>query len=262
MRIQRLLRARPEHLLFLFVGLFVLTACGSSPSASTTASGAAATATACAQATRPATAARTAIGTLQSLNGQTLVLNNQRGSEVTVTYTSTTRFTQEVAVAATSLQEGTPVRVTVTTSGSAYTATSIIVTSGITGGAGGFPRGNGTPGARAGRGNNPCFAAGRAGRGTPGTGTGANNFRGLVGKVSQLSGSTLTITDAAGSDYTVTITTRTQIVATKSASAAALKVGQALTVTGSASGQRALRANLIAILLNLPARGVTATPTP
>lgn len=266
MRIWRLLWARPEKLLFLFVGLFVLTACGSSTSASTTASGAAATATACAQATRPATAARTAVGTLQSINGQTLVLNNQRGSEVTVTYTSSTRFTQEVAVAAASLQEGTPVRVTVTSNGGIYTATSIIVTSGITGGAGGFPggfpRGNGTPGARAGRGNNPCFAAGRAGRGTPGAGTGTNNFRGLVGKVSQLSGSTLTITDAAGSDYTVTLTTRTQIVATKSASAATLKVGQALTVTGAASGQRAIRANLIAILLNLPARGVSATPTP
>lgn len=265
MRRQRLLRAKPENLLFLFVGLFVLAACGSSPSASSTASGAAATATACAQATRPATAARAATGTLQSMNGQTLVLHNQRGNSVTVTYTSSTRFTQEVAVAASSLQEGTPVRVTVTSSGSSYTATSIIVTSGITGGAGGFPRGNGTPGARAGRGSNPCFAAGRPGRGTrgtPGTGAGANTFRGLVGKVSQLNGSTLTITDAAGSDYTVTITPHTQIVETKSASAAALKVGQALTVTGAASGQGAIRANLIAILLNLPARGVPATPTP
>jgi hypothetical protein len=260
MRMRRILRARRGSLLLLFLGLFVLTACGSNTSASSSGSGASATATACAQATRPAT-----IGTLQSINGQTLVIANQRGTNVTVTYTSSTRFTQEVAVAASSLQEGTAVRVTVTSSGSTYTATSVIVTTGTTGANSGFPggfRGNGTPGTRTGRANNPCFTSGRFNRGTPGTGTGTNaNFRGLVGTVSQLSGNTLTITDTSGSDYTVTITAQTQIVATKSATAAALKVGQALTVTGTGS-QGAIRANLIAILLNLPTRGATATPTP
>ena len=262
MRMHRVLRAMPESLLFLFLGLFVLAACGSNtPSASVP--GSSATATACAQATRPASSARSAVGTLKSISGQTLVLTTQRGSNATVTYTSTTRFTQEAVVAATALQEGTPVRVTVTSGGGTYTATSIVVTTGTTTGTNsGFPRGNGTPGAGFGGGNNPCFARGRFGRGTPGAGTpgaGANNFRGLVGTVSQLSGNIMTITDTAGTDYTVTITTQTQIVETKNATAADLKVGQALTVTGTAGGQGAISARLIAILLSLPKR--TATPT-
>lgn len=267
MRIHRILRAKPEKFFLLFLGLvFILAACGSGTSASATSSNASATATACAQATRPASAARTATGTLKSISGQTLVVTNQRGNDVTITYTSSTRFTQEVAVAASSLAEGTPVRVTVTSSGGAYTATSIIVTSGSTGStgtAGGFPRGNGTPRAGSGQRNNPCLAQGRFSRGTSGTGTpGANNFRGLVGTVSQLSGNSLTITDSAGSDYTVTITAQTLILETKNATAADLKVGQALTVTGTTGSQGTISARLIAILLNLPRRTTTATPTP
>ncbi len=246
---------------FLFLGVFLLAGCGSNASAGGTSVGVSATATACAGLTRPASSTRTALGTLKSISGQTFLLGNQRGTTITVTYTSLTRFTQEISLAATSLQEGTPVRVVVTSSSGSYTATSIIVTGGITGGSTGgfpgFPRGNGTPGA--GRGNNPCFARARSGNGTPGAGANTT-FRGLVGKVSHLSGNILTITDSSGSDFTVTITPRTQIVETKSATAAALKVGQAITVTGKASGQGKIDASLVAILLSLPAR--TATPTP
>lgn len=258
----QILRAFSGSFPLLLLGVFLLAGCGSNASAggtSASSSSVSATATACAGLTRPASAARTAIGTLKSISGQTFVLNDQRATTLTVTYTSSTRFTQETSIPVTSLQEGTPVRVIVTSNSGSYTATSIVVTSATAGGFPGFPRGNGTPGA--GRANNPCFARARTGNGTPGAGAN-NNFRGLVGTVSHLSGNVLTITDSSGADYTVTITPQTQIVETKSATAAALKVGQALTVTGRTSGKGEISASLVAILLSLPARPATPTPTP
>ncbi len=268
MRLYRILQATPKSFLFIFLGLFLLTGCGSNAaSANTSSTSANATATACVQATRPATASsfKTAIGTLQSISGQTLSLKNQQGSTVTVTYSSSTRFTQQATVPASSLKEGTTVRVAVTSSGSSYTATDITVTTGTTGTnggfGGGFPRGTGTPGAGFGGGANPCFARGRFG-GTPGTGsgTGTSTFRGISGTVSQLNGDILTVTDSTGAAYTVTITAQTQIVETKSVTATALKVGQPLTVTGTAGSQGAIKASAIAILLSLPTR--TSTPSP
>jgi hypothetical protein len=260
MHLRQIPRVCSERSLLLLLGLLLLTACGSNTAGAGTsapASGASATATACAGITRPTSATRTAVGTLKSISGQTLQLTNQRGTTLTVTYTSATRFTQETVVAAASLQEGTPVRVVVTSTAGSYTATSIMVsTNSAAGGTPAFPR-NGTPGA--GRGNLACFARAR-GNGTPGAG--ASAFRGLVGTVSHLNGKTLTITDNAGADFTVTLTTRTQIIGTRNASAAALKVGQAITVTGRAGGQGSVVATLVAILLSLPTRLAIPTPTP
>lgn len=256
---RRIPQGRAACLLALLLGLLLLTGCGSNASAggtSATAQGASATATACAQLTRPATSTRAAVGTLQSINGQTLHMTNQRGTTITVTYASATRFTQEVTVPATALQEGTAVRVLVSSSAGSYTATSIVVTGQGAVRVPGFPRG-GTPGA--GRGNAACFARAR-GNGTPGAN--ANAFRGLAGTVSHLSGSVLTITDSTGADFTVTLTARTQIIATRSATAAALKVGQVLTVTGRAGSQGSIQASLVAILLALPTRQGPSTPTP
>jgi len=247
--------------LFLLLGLCLLTACGSNTatgSTSASTSGAQATATACAQLTRPATAGRTAIGVLKHISGQTLQLTTQQGSTVSVTYTSTTRFTRETTIPASSLQEGTAVRVVVTSSAGSYTATSIAVTGTTASGPFGFPRNAGTPGA--GRGAAAaCFTRAR-GKSTPGAG--GNNFRGLLGTVSHLNGSTLTITDNTGADFTVTLTAQTQIIETMSATATALKVGQALTVTGRADGQGTIQASLVAILLAVPTRRGTPTATP
>lgn len=263
MDLRRVVRAAPKSLLLLSLSLLLLAACGSNTSTGSSSS-TSATATACAQATRPASAFKTAVGTLKSMNGQMLVVADIQGKNVTVTYSGSTHFSQEVAVAATDLKEGTPVRVAVTSSGSTYSATSITVTSGTSttagknngNGFGGFPGANGTPGARRGTGTNPCFAnRGRSGKATPGT----SSFRGLTGTVSQLNGNTLTISDTSGTAYIVTITPQTQIVETKSTTAAALKIGQALTVSGTASKQGALVANQVAILLKLPTRASTPT---
>lgn len=262
MRIHRIAGTLPTGLLLISLSIFLLAGCGSNTSASTT-SGASATATVCAQTTRAAAAFRTAIGTIKTINGSTLIIANAQGNNVTVTYSSSTRFTQETRIAASALKEGTPVRVAVTSTSGAYSATSITVVSGTGANGGGFPGFNGTPGARRGgtpgtRNGNPCFTnRGRFGNATPGSS--ANNFRGLVGTVSQLNGNTLTITDNTGAAFTVTLTAQTQIVETTSATAAALKVGEPLTVVGRPGSQGAIAANTIAILLNLPARSPAAT---
>jgi hypothetical protein len=265
--------------LFLAVSLFALTACGSTSSTTTTGgttlSATSATATACAKlftGTRT-TSTKTAIGTLKSISGQTLVVSTVQGTDTTVTYTSSTKFTQEVDIPATSLQEGTAVRVTVTSSGGSYTATSITVTTagagggfgGFGGGGGfGFGRSNGTPGAGRGNGtpgaNNPCFSR----FATPSaSSTSTANFRGISGTVSQVNGTLLVIQDSSGASYSVTITAQTQAIETKSVTASALAVGQPITAVGTTTTDGTLSATTIAILLNLPTRTRPAsTPTP
>lgn len=251
----RLSMTMPKNWLFLSLGflLLVLAGCGSTTTTASTVSSTAATATACAQATRPAVTVKTTTGVLKSINGQTLVVTNNKGNDVTVTYSSTTRFTQVASVTASSIQEGTAVRIAVTSNGGSYSATTIMLTAGANGNGNGFPRGNGGPGGNR-RGNNnnnnPCIRRPQNPNG--GAQGGTQGFRGLVGSVSQLSGNTLTITDATGTSFTVTITPQTQIVQTQSATAADLKVGVRLTVVGRADSQGTIAANTVAILPNMP----------
>src|SRR5258707_7773287 len=139
MRIMRQMgKAAPTSALFLALALLLLAGCGSNATGSSTTAVTSATATACAQATRPATSFRTAVGVLKSISGQTLILTNTQGTDVTVTYTSSTTFTQEVKIAASALKEGSSVRVAVTSSGSTYTAVSVLVSTGTGTGNGGF----------------------------------------------------------------------------------------------------------------------------
>ncbi|MGH2481694.1 MAG: DUF5666 domain-containing protein, partial [Ktedonobacteraceae bacterium] len=88
---------------------------------------------------------------------------------------------------------------------------------------------------------------------------GTRGFRGLTGKVSQLNGNTLGITDNAGASYTVTITTQTQILQTQSATSAALKVGVLIAASGRANSQGTIAANTVAILPNLPNTSSTSS---
>lgn len=253
----RLFIGSPKRLLLATLGLclLVLAGCGNASSAATT-SAANATATACAQATRPASAVKTATGVLKSLNGQTLVITNQQGKDITVTYSDKTRFTQENTVSAPDLQEGAFVRVAVTSSNGSYSATlvQVIPTNNGANPPQGF--GNGTP-VTGRRGTNPCVRQGQGRNAGNGNGTTTRGFRGLVGKISQVNGSTLVITDTAGTDFTVTLTAQTQIVETQSATATSLKIGSLLTVAGRANSQGVIAANTVAILPNLP----TATTT-
>lgn len=257
---RRLSTVMPKNTLFMFLGIFLLAlaGCGSTSTNTTTLSSTAATATACTQVTPPALAFKTTTGVLKSINGQALVITNNKGNDINVTYSTTTRFTQANSVAASSLQEGTAVRIAVTSTNGTYSATSITVTTGANGNGGngngfgnGFPRGNGTPGANRG-GNNPCARRNLNAGGGNGAGNGgAQAFRGLIGTVSQLNGNTLSITDTTGTSFTVNITAQTRIIETQSATAAALKVGVMLTAVGRADSQGTIAANTIAILPNV-----------
>ena len=242
--------------IFLFLAIFLLTSCGNNSSttsgtASTSATtSAGATATACAQ---PRSSFKTATGTLSSISGSTFVVATQQGSDVTVTYSSSTRFVREDSVPATSLKEGTFVTVAVASTGSTYTATRITVTTGN--GTGRFPGFTGTPGA--GRGNNPCFNRNSGSGQRGGSGTGTSNFRGLIGTVSQVIGNTMTITDTSGSTFSVTITPQTQVMESTNVTSAALKTGEALMVTGSPGSNGAIDARSVTILLKLPTSAQT-----
>lgn len=235
-------------LLFLSLGVVVLAACGSNPSTTgSSLSPSAATATACAGRTKTG-AGRAATGTLQSNNGTTLVIATQQGKNVTVTYSSSTSFAQESIIPATSLKEGTYVTVAGSNANNTYTATRITeVSANVTSG---FPKLSGTPGTGRLSGSNPCFVR-KSGSGQPGT-TNTNNFRGLVGTVSQVSSNSLTLTDTTGANYSVAITAQTQIVGTSSVTAAALKTGMALTVTGTTGSNGVVSARTVTILLKLP----------
>ena len=256
MRIFRIRGKTLASLLFLFLGAVILAACGSNSSTAgtSTASSASATATACAQArTKIAGSGRATTGTLQSINGTTLVIATQQGKDVTLTYSSSTRFTQQSAIPATSLKEGTYVMVVGSNANSTFIATRITVTTASASASrgGGFPQFSGTP--RAGfSGSNPCFKRGQfgaPGAGQPGS---ASNFRGLIGTVSQISSNTLTLTDTTGAIYSVAITAQTQILQTSSVTAAALKTGMALTATGTTGSNGVVSARTVTILLKLP----------
>lgn len=264
----------PKSTLLLALCLFLLMACGSHIGASP---GASATATACARTAQSRTFFRSEIGTLKSINEKTFVLTSTQGKSIAVTYSSSTTFTREARIAASALKEGTPVSIVVTSTGNTYTAVSIMTGAGtatsangrpgsgsggvpatngtpaiISGGPGGAPGGNETsaPSMNSGNGSNPCLA--KAGGGKAPAGTNNTNSHTLTGTVSQVNGNILTITDYTGAPYTVTLTAQTQIIGTQSTSAAALKVGEPLTVVGKSDSQNTIAASTIEILLRLP----------
>ncbi len=242
---------------FLFLLALVVAGCGAGASATSGASSitakAAATATACAQ-NRPAF--KSVSGTLKSSSATTLVVTTRQGSDVTVTYSSSTRFTEQKTIPASALKEGTAVTVAVTSVNNGYAATRISLTGGLnSSGNSPFPRGTATAG-------NPCFNAARQRFGGTGTGNGTNSsFRGLIGTVSQLNGNILTITDTTGTDYTVAITSQTQITQTSVVSPATLKAGMALLITGTPGSNGTINARTVAIVPKLPPTG-NGTPAP
>lgn len=239
-------RATGAALLFTLAALII--GCGSAPTstASNAPSSTSATATACV-ALRP----RTVAGTLQNINGNTLTITNLQGKSVTATYSSTTRFTRQTAVTVSTLQEGGFVAVQVSKQpDNTYTATRITVTNRTN-----F-QGNGQQNGQQRRNtnnNNGCSRPNRpangGGNGNGGNGANANGARGVTGTIGQINGSAVTVTEASGSDFTVTVTKDTQIVQTVQATSADLKTGTPLTLTGQADSQGTIAAQNILILL-------------
>jgi hypothetical protein len=246
-----------------FTGLFVvlltglLAACGS---ASTSTSSAAAAA---ARTPTPATACLSVTtGTIQSLNTTSVHLTNVQGKEVQATLTSKTTFTRQATLTSTDLKTGMLVSVIVVQNAdSSYSAQTVSVRStlarqgGFASGAGLCSgqrrRGTGTPGAFGG----PGF-----GSGTPGAG-GAQSRQTINGTISQVSGSSLTVTDTSN-DFAITLTATTRMTAQLTATASDLRIGEAITISGSANSQGVINASSVSILQGLPTRRATPAPTP
>jgi hypothetical protein len=240
---------RISGLAILLVLLSVLVAACSIPFISTSPSSSSTTSTTSAAACPSPMPFQTVSGTIQSINGTTLVVASSQGSTIQATYTSTTRFTRQAKVTAAALKEGAFVFVAVTQNTSnAYTATTISLMN--SGGTGSRPRG--AFGGFGGRGNSACGGQGRrfaAGGGVLGTGNGNGNARGIRGTISQLSGNTLTVTDSNQSDYTIALNSATQIIQTSQVSAASLQVGMRVTLVGLHNAQGQITAQAVTILL-------------
>jgi ribosome maturation factor RimP len=255
MRVKRIFSQVLAGTILLLFTMFVA-ACGSSSAAAgtTTTVTATATATSClSQAT----------GTIQSINGTTLLVTNLQGKDVQVTLTSKTTFIRQATLTPADLKDGMPVSVLVTqNTDNTYSARTVNVRNSLTR-QGGFTsglrlcngqrfRGTGTPGAFSG----PGF-----GSGTPGSVTGQSRQT-INGTVSQVNANSLTVTDASSNDFTVNLTTTTRISAQQTVTASDLHSGEAVTITGSANSQGVINASSVSILQGLPNRRATPTPTP
>ncbi|GHO59784.1 DUF5666 domain-containing protein [Ktedonobacter robiniae] len=233
-----------------FAGLslcaLLLSGCGSFPFQGSAASSTP-TATNCTSSAR----FRPVNGTLKSVDGNTLSVTNQQGKSVTAHLEKTTRFTQEKAVAASSLKDGMVVSAVVkqNSDNSTYTATQIVLTDRNTGAFGNN---------RQQRGNNPnanCVPARQRtptgngkGNGNGGVRTNANGTHILSGTVGQLNNNILTVTDTKGDDYTINLASTTNIMQISSATASDLRAGETVTVTGSTEKDGSVDAQNIAIL--------------
>ncbi len=240
-------------ILVIFTTTFIA-ACGSSSAAAVTTATVTATATSCfAQ----------AIGTIQSISGNTLLITTTRGTQIHATYTSNTVFLRETSLKPTGLQEGMSVAVrAVQKADNSYSAVNITVRNPATSTfvPGSRPSAAGTGSAR------PCSTNQRT---NGGSGQGRGNFTGgqgsttgsqnLSGTVAQLNGNTLTVNDASGGDYTVELSSSTLIRTDSTATAADLQVGKAVTVVGTSDNHGGITARQVLILLNLPTRSNTNT---
>jgi hypothetical protein len=230
--------------IILFAAL--LAACGSTTSASSNTS----TSTTPTSTTKCPTVS---IGTIQNVGTNSLVVTNLQGKQTQVTFTSATRFIRTSTTPASSLQTGSFASVTIIeNANNTYSALTVSVrsqqafqvgpTRGSTQCRSQFTRGNrtGTPGA---------FGAGQ-------------NRQVVSGTISQISGNTMTLSNANGDDFIVNLTPTTRITAQVTASAHDLKSGEPVTITGTANAQGVINATSISILQSLPSGRPTAAATP
>lgn len=204
-------------------------------------------------------------GTVQSFSGSKLLISDLQGKQVQVTFNSSTRFSRETTVAPSALQTGERVSVrTMQNADSTYSATQITVSRAFAGTSpqtGQFTRssGSGTPNAST---RTTCTSRGVNGgsrRNTTGNGNTNGSSVGttagvvLAGTISQVNKNAIIVTDVNGDDYTIGLTSTTQITSQSTASASDIQTGQAVTVLGTNSGG-VIAARSVTILLHLPNR--------
>jgi hypothetical protein len=185
-------------------------------------------------------------GTIQSINGTTLLISPANGSPVKATYTSTTRFRREEKATTSALTSGTFVFVAVTQNpDNSYTASRISLLTGVTPGSR-FGAGGASGGGSGRRGNPACRQGQRNNNANFGIGP---NQRGIAGTVSRLSGNTLTVTDTNQSAYTVTVNSSTQIIQTSQITASSLQPGTHVSLLGTSNAQGEVVARTVTVLL-------------
>jgi hypothetical protein len=170
-------------------------------------------------------------GTIQSVNGTSLVIANQQGQKVQATYSSRTLFVQQSSATVAELRKFTGQSVTVTVAQNAdntYSAKTVLARSAN------LPR----SGNRVGQGQNfrPCSGS------TPGAGfgRGQNQRQTILGTLSQINGNSLVVTDLQGSDYTVGLTSTTRIIVQETTTISSFKVGMSIQATGQKNGSGVL----------------------
>ena len=223
----------------------LLAACGSNTSASSNTS----------TSTTPTTTKcpTIAVGTIQNVGANNLVVTNLQGKQTQVTFTSTTRFVRTSIVPASSLQTGSLASVTIMeNANNTYSALTVSVR-GSQALQGGFTRGSTQCRSQFTRGNRT---------GTPGAFGAAQNRQVVNGTISQISGNAVTLSNANGDDFIVNLTPTTRITAQVTASVQNLKSGVPVTITGTANAQGVINATSVSILQSLPTGRPTATATP
>lgn len=199
---------------------------------------------------------QTVQGTIQSINGTTLVIAGTNGKTSNATYTSTTRFALQSKTVLSALQRGAFVIVTAKQAASnTYTATTISISNNPTTGTGGF----GGFGGQGSGSSSPCATPVRrtgTGNRLPARGNGTTR---IIGTVSQIAGNTLTVTRTAArfsatptattpTNVTVDVSSATQVLQTSQTTASALKVGVRVNLVGVSNGQGGITAHSITIL--------------
>ncbi len=178
-------------------------------------------------------------GTIQSVNGNSLVIANQQGQKVQATYSSRTLFVQQSSATVAELQKFTGQSVTVTVAQNAdntYSAKTVLARSAnlprsgnrVGQGQNFRPCSGSTPGARFGRGQNQQNQQNQGQRQT------------ILGTLSQINGNSLVVTDSQGSDYTVGVTSSTRIIVQETSTISSFKVGMNVQATGQENGSGVL----------------------
>ena len=178
------------------------------------------------------------MGTLSSINGNTLTLTNTQGSQVTVNVSGTTTFQKTITGTIADLQQGDVLTVTGTPDASGnIVATSISVRAAgqvsptRSPGATFTPRG--TP--RTGTGGTPTF---------PNVGVGG----GTLGTLNNINGNVLTLTSMQGNQVTVNVSNTTIIEKIVNGTVSDLQSGESLTIVGSPNANGNIIASSITIL--------------
>jgi hypothetical protein len=201
---------------------------------------------------------RSSSGTLESINGNTLILSTQQG-QIDITVKADTVYQKVVTGSAADLQKGLTLSV-MGTSGTdnRITAASIVIRPEGQNNQTGFPGGMGSGNGKGGMpgGQNPPTGAVPDATGMPqqpnggtssGFPSGGQGRQGTMGTLTAINGNTLTLTGVQGEEITVSLSADTTIQKTVTCALSDLQKGQSVSVMGSRDSNNGLTAELVMV---------------